>query len=126
MSTIRSGENDQDYRLGHENTLNVWAAINWRTSWNFSARVEAKNRQSIKGMDNRLMMMAGMTPTANADFSGGEFLNLGLGINYVSNADNWTRGHRLALELTQPVVQDLEDTQMKLDNTVTIGWQKAF
>ncbi len=126
MSTLRTGENDQDYRLGHENKLNFWAAKSLNNSWSLSARLEAKNRQSIKGSDPRLMMAANMTPTANADFTGGDFAHLSIGLTHVSNVKNWTNGHRLAIEFSQPVLQNLAGTQMKLENSFTIGWQKAF
>ncbi len=126
MSTIRTGENDQDYRLGHENKLNIWAAKGFTFEWSVSARLEVKNRQSTKGSDPRLMMAANMIPTANADFSGGDFAQLSAGVNYVSNNNNWTNGHRLSFEYNQPVLQDLAGTQMKLDNSFTVAWQKAF
>lgn len=126
MSTLRTGDTDQDYRLGHENKLSFWASKSFNASWSLSGRLEAKNRQSIQASDPRLNMMANLTPTANADFSGGQFAHLSVGLNYVSNASNWTNGHRLAFEFSQPVLQDLDGTQMKLDNSFTIGWQKAF
>ncbi len=126
ISTIRTGDNDQNYRLGHENKLNFWVAKSLADSWSVSARLEAKNKQSIKASDPRLMMMANMTPTADADFSGGNFLTASIGLNYVSNANNWTNGHRLAVEFSQPVIQDLAGVQMKTNNSFTIGWQKAF
>ena len=71
-------------------------------------------------------MASNITPTANADFTGGDFVHLSIGLNYVSNANNWTNGHRLAFEFSQPVLQDLAGTQMKLDNSIHVGWQKAF
>ncbi len=126
LSTIRTGENSQDYRLGHENKINFWVAKPMTQSWSLSGRLEAKNRQSIKGSDARLMMMTNMTPTADANNSGGDWLTLNLGLNYVSNANNWTNGHRLAIEFSRPIIQDLAGTQMKSTNSFTIGWQKAF
>jgi len=125
MSTLRTGENNQDYRLGHENKLNFWAAKSLNNSWSLSARLEAKNRQSIKASDLRLMM-SNMTPTANANFSGGNFLTTSIGVNYISNANNWTNGHRLAFEFNQPIIQDFDGIQMKTDNSINLGWQKAF
>lgn len=126
MSTLRTGENDQNYRLGHENQFSFWAAKSLSHDWSLSARLTAKNRQSIKGNDPRLMMMANMTPTANADFSGGDWVDLNVGINYVSNANNWTNGHRLALEYGHPLMQALAGTQMETAGMLTLGWQKAF
>ena len=128
MSTIRTGENDADYRLGHENQLNAWASKNVSDSWSFSARLEAKNKQSIKGSDGRLMMMANMnmTPGANADFSGGNWLNLGLGVNFISNSTGMFNGHRFGLEYKVPLLEDLAGIQMQGDKVWTVGWQKAF
>lgn len=67
-----------------------------------------------------------MSPSMNADFSGGDYVNLGLGINYLSHHNNWTRGHRLALEYSAPILQDVTGIQMKQDSVLTVGWQKAF
>ena len=52
-------------------------------------------------------MASTLTPIADADFTGGDFVNLSAGVNYISNANNWTNGHRLSFEYTQPVLQDL-------------------
>lgn len=128
MSTYRTGENDADYRLGHENQLHAWASKNLSNSWSLSARLEAKNSQSIKGSDARLMMMASMnmTPAANANFSGGNWLNLGLGVNFISNSTDAFNGHRVAFEYKVPLLEDLEGIQMRNDGMWTLGWQKAF
>ncbi|WP_154222499.1 transporter [Marinicella rhabdoformis] len=128
MGTFRTGKNDADYRLGHESQLNVWASKNISNSWSFSARLEAKNKQSIKGSDARLMMAQNMsmTPAANADFSGGNWFNLGLGLNFISNASNAFNGHRLALEYKLPLLEDLAGIQMQSDGMWNLGWQKSF
>ncbi|MFV0542461.1 MAG: transporter [Marinicella pacifica] len=135
MNTTRTGENDADYRLGHENKFTYWLGVPFGSSWSLGASLVAKNVQSIKGMDHRLMhhnhhakMMhhGPMSPTINADFSGGDFVHLGLGLNYLSHHDNWTRGHRLALEYSVPVIQDVAGIQMKQDAVLTLGWQKSF
>lgn len=134
MNTTRTGDNDADYRLGHQNKLTYWLGVPINTSWSLGANIVAKNVQSIKGMDHRLMqhdhdsMMSDkpMSPSMNADFSGGDYVNVGLGINYLSHHDNWTRGHRLALEYAIPVIQDVTGIQMKQDSVLTLGWQKSF
>lgn len=132
MNTTRTGENDADYRLGHENKLTYWLGVPLGSSWSIGANIVAKNMQSIKGADHRLIHhdhgMHGkmMSPTLNADFSGGDYVTVGLGINYLSHHDNLTRGHRLALEYSVPVVQDVNGIQMKQDSVLTIGWQKSF
>ncbi len=132
MNTTRTGENNADYRLGHQNKLTYWLGVPFGSSWSLGANIVAKNIQSIKGADHRLMHhghgMHGMmmSPSQNADFSGGDFVHTGISLNYLSNHSNWTRGHRLAIEYTVPVVQDVTGIQMKQDSVLTFGWQKAF
>lgn len=117
QATIRLGRNDADYRLGHAQTLTAW------TSWAFGPQVSSSLRLRyheqgrIKGQDRRIMAPV---QTADPDRQGGEWLDLGLGMNVALGG-----GHRLAAELLWPLHQDLNGPQMETDQTLIVGWQYA-
>lgn len=56
---------------------------------------------------------------------GGAYANLSLGINLIGQS-GVLREHRLALELVMPVYQKANGVQMQCQETLTLGWQKAF
>ncbi len=126
MSTIRTGENDAGYRLGHEHALTIWGSKNLSDAWSLSGRLSVKNKQSIKGSDARLQMMAMMTPAANADFTGGDWLDAAIGLNYLVISEGWFDGHRFAFEYSSNISQDVAGIQMDQGDMWTLGWQKAF
>ena len=66
-------------------------------------------------------MIAAPVQTANPAFYGGQWLEAGLGVNWASAS-----GHRLALEWTTPLWQDLNGPQLERDWMLTLGWQFAF
>ena len=59
--------------------------------------------------------------TANTQLQGGDRLDFSVGINYL-----FDNGHRLALEYSEPLDQDLRGPQLETDSVLTLGWQKAF
>jgi len=63
--------------------------------------------------------------TAQSRSNGGTYANLSLGLNLIGQTGIW-RDHRLALELVMPVHQDVQGVQMQRQETVMLGWQKAF
>lgn len=119
---LRIHDNDQDYRLGNEATLNAWTSWSPAPAWSMSLRAEAKVTGSVEGRDVRI---AAPVQTANPDFSGGERISAYAGLNWVGQR-GVLAGHRLAVEAGAPVYQDLNGPQMEQDWTVTIGWQYAF
>ena len=81
-----------------------------------------KTPYSIDGIDRRIVAPV---QTANPDNFGGERIALSLGMNYVV-PKGVLAGHRLSVEGTVPVYQDLNGPQMKRDNMVVLGWSKSF
>jgi len=63
--------------------------------------------------------------TAQTNFSGGTFANLSLGVNLIGQSGALA-DHRLAIEWVSPVHQDVHGVQMEREDTLMIGWQKAF
>ncbi|NCO03628.1 MAG: transporter [Alphaproteobacteria bacterium] len=122
MATLRLGENSQDYTLGNKHEVSAWGAYSWVPSLSTSLRVSAETEGDIDGIDRRIVAPV---QTANPDNFGGERIALSLGMNYVV-PKGVLAGHRLSVEGTVPVYQDLNGPQMKRDNMVVLGWSKAF
>ncbi|WP_043950870.1 alpha-amylase [Candidatus Phaeomarinobacter ectocarpi] len=122
MATLRSGRNSEDYKLGNIAEATTWAAYQFAPWISTSVRLKAESIGKVSGQDARIM---GPVQTADPSNIGGRFLEAGLGVNLVGQ-DGFIRGHRLAIEASMPVVQDLNGPQMKRDWTLTAGWQYAF
>lgn len=122
-ATWRLGKNDEGYRLGDEYKATAWAAKNLNENVSVSARLEGKHWGEIDGRDAALNPM--MVPTARADFSGGTRVDALIGVNLIGT-EGALDGHRLALEGGVPIYQRLDGIQMKMENRIMIGWQKAF
>ncbi|MCG8434144.1 MAG: transporter, partial [Gammaproteobacteria bacterium] len=123
LGTFRSGENDNDYRLGNAAEASFWAAMRWNAATSGSLRLKARRVGNIHGTDPLLNPM--MVPTADPDRRAGRTADLGLGINWIGQ-NGALRGHRFAFEFEVPVYQDLDGPQLEMDWMLTVGWQKAF
>ncbi|MFL2870150.1 MAG: transporter [Pirellulaceae bacterium] len=121
QSAIALGTNDESYSVGDEYRLSFWKTklIDDQKRLAFSARIESLWRGSIQGADADLMM--GMSPVANASFSGGNWINLGLGGIYTLDS-----GARLNLEFGIPLYQHVDGIQMRQDWTLAASWSKSF
>lgn len=123
LATIRLGENDNDYTRGDRYRLMAWVSRQDTAGWGASLRLDAQWWDDIEGRDSELApMMPMMVPTADPDLSGGERLDLLLGLSF-SPADGALKGHRLAAEWGRPLYQDLNGPQLETDWTLTLGWQ---
>ena len=118
-STIRLGENDEDYTLGDEHRLQGWVSYRVAPQVSLSARLSAYDRGNIDGQDPAIVAPV---QTADPDRHGVRRWDLSVGANWlVPNSD-----HRLALEVAAPITQDLDGPQMETDWHLTLGWQLAF
>ncbi|GMG83215.1 transporter [Paralimibaculum aggregatum] len=120
--TLRLGENDEGYSLGHGAELTAWASYSPRPWISVSGRVAGRHLGRIDGIDRHIMAPV---QTADPDSYGGRTVSLLAGIN-LAGQSGYLRGHRLALEVGVPVYQDLNGPQMETDWTVTLGYQVAF
>ena len=121
-ATLRLGENSQSYTLGNKHQISAWGSYSWRPSLSTSLRVTAETEEEIDGRDSQI---AAPVQTANPENYGGERISTSLGLNYVVPTGTLA-GHRLSVEATLPVYQDLNGPQMKRDNAVVLGWSKSF
>jgi len=116
------GENDEGYAWGDKHALTAWAAYQWAPWISTSLRVDAMTQDSIDGIDAQVVAPV---QTADPVNYGGERVDVFLGVNLIGQTGT-LRGHRLALEVGTPIVQDLNGPQMETDWMATLGWQKAF
>lgn len=119
---VRTGLNDNGYRLGNTYSATAWLARPITDNISLSGRLIGTHTNQIRGRHSRLN--AAMMPGADATNSGGNTVDAGFGINFLT--PNTPKGHRLALEATVPVYRNLQGTQLEKDYTLILGWQKSF
>ena len=120
---VRMGENDDDYTLGNVYSASVWGARRWVDWLSSSARLIGEVVEDIDGADPRLDPL--QAPTADPNLRAGNFLSLGLGLNFLAPSGP-VEGVRLTVEGIIPVVQDLDGPQLERDYTILVGLRKAF
>ena len=122
-AVVRLGENSDDYALGNIYNASIWGARRW-TDWvSSSVRLTGEMIKDIDGADPRLNPL--MVPTADPNLRAGDFLSMGLGLNFMVPSGP-VAGTRLSVEGVIPVVQDLDGPQIERDYMVLVGLRKAF
>ena len=122
-ATIRIGENDENYTLGNTYNLSLWGARRWNDWVSSSLRLAGDAVEDIDGADPRLN--PAVVPTARPDLRAGEFLSLGLGLNFMI-PHGPAMGTRIGLEGVIPLYQDLDGPQLERDYMVMIRLSKMF
>ncbi len=121
-AVLRTGDNDEDYRLGNSVEGSLWSS--WRVSEPVSLSVRGRYLLwgDIEGADPRYAMglASDLVPTVDTELRGGERVEVLFGINGL------VAEHRLSVELGVPVWQDLDGPQLGTAWTVSLGWQLAF
>jgi len=120
---IRINENDNGYTLGNRYSLNNWLAVKANNWISFSARLEATYLDGIKSANPDLN--PNMIITADTSNSGGEFINSGLGVNFYVPKGAF-KNIRFGFEYAQPLYQNVNGTQLKSKETITLGLQYAL
>jgi len=120
---LRTGRNDNGYRLGHAYELTSWLARPLASWLSASVRLDWNQIFDIEGDDDRLNPR--VVPTADPDLRAGRRLDVLLGLNFVVPKGPLV-GHRLAVEFGLPVYQSLDGPQLETDWRLTVGWQYAF
>ena len=85
-----------------------------------SFKVNYHYKGKIKGSDNE--MNKRMSPALDSYNHGSQKINLGFGINFISN-QKFLKNNRLAIELIIPVYQKYKGIQMSENFRFVIGWQ---
>ena len=125
-AVIRLNDNDENYRLGDKVELQGWLMKNLSPWASASLRLDASHQEGMRGGDSAIYLPV---PTAQTRAHGGTYANISLGVNLIgktSTLGGVLANHRLAVEWVSPIHQDANGVQMKRDETLTIGWQKAF
>ncbi|MEN8722751.1 MAG: transporter [Alphaproteobacteria bacterium] len=122
-AVLRTGTNSNDYRLG--NQVKVTGFVNHLLSDTISVtgRITGRATGQVRGADRKIL--ARPAPTTDPDNHGGEWVDLGIGLNYVLPGTP-LKGHRISVEYEKTVYQDLNGPQLKMDDMLTIGFQAAF
>jgi hypothetical protein len=121
---VRLGENDRGYTFGDRIQATGWLAWRLTERLSASARVLAQRWGDVDGRDPAYMNLR-MAPTVRPDLQWGERIDIPVGINYWI-PDGPLAGHRLGIEMSLPVFQNLDGPQMQTDWVLTVGWQKSF
>lgn len=119
LATLRTGENDNDYRLGNVYKLNTWAAYRLLKQVSFSGRAEAAIIDPIKGADPELNPM--MSPTANPKNTGAEIVKTFVGFNFTFTQNSTLKNLRFGAEAGLPVYANYDGLQMKEDLSFNLG-----
>ena len=122
-TTIRLGENADDYAFGNNYVINNWIAIK-ATDWlSVSGRLEGMLVDKIRGSNSNLMPM--MVTTADTQNSGGTYINSGIGFNLYAQKGT-LKDLRLGVEFASPLYQKINGIQLKRKETITIGLQYSL
>ena len=117
QNIIRTGENDRDYSLGNQYTINTWGAYRINNWMSISLRGEGVELGSIDGKDIDLMAM--MSPTNNVMNSGQDLIRGYGGVNLYFK-DFWN-GLHIGTEFGMPIYQNVEGVQMNESNVFSVG-----
>ncbi|MFL1011056.1 nitrous oxide reductase accessory protein NosL [Flavisericum labens] len=119
LSTIRTGKNSEDYRLGHTYQLHIWGAYKLSTNFSVSGRLLGISEEDITGMDADLNSM--MITTANTKNYGGEKIKTFLGLNISFPLTSNLKNFRLGIEAGAPIFEDYNGIQMNENLNINIG-----
>lgn len=114
----RISDNKNGYTLGNKTSLTSWASYTFSPHISAALRLSYYNQQQIEGIDT---LIIAPVQTADPDNSGGNAVNLGVGLNYITD-----QGHRFALEYENTIDQRVNGVQMEMKNMLTFGYQYAF
>jgi hypothetical protein len=125
--TVRTGENDSNYRLGNRFQATGWAARKLSDRVSASVRLTSENWGNIEGADESFAgpVVMRMVPTVFPDLRGGNRIDIGAGLNtYLKRSRPGQI--RLALEVSRPIFQRLDGPQLETDYQVMFGTQFLF
>ena len=116
-------QNKYDYHLGDEYEGTFFSAFVINDLISLSGRIKGSWKRKISGAHAHHTNML-MSPAFSKD-QGHRKINLLGGVNFIIPKGS-LKGHRLAIEYSNPIYQYYDGLQMKSDWNVTLGWQYAF
>ncbi len=112
--TIRTGTNDNGYKLGDRGAISAWIARNLADFVSVSVRIDGQ-----KWGDTKLNGLSSM------NLFGGERVDVLGGVNFII-PNGALKGNRFTIEFGKPIHQDVTGNQMENDYRLHAGWQLAF
>ena len=122
---IKPSNNPQGYSFGNQYNLTAWGSYKFASWASCSARIEGINQDKISGFDPAIYPLMYNDPSANPGNFGGKWLNAYLGFNFYINKSAF-KNLRLLVEYGMPVYQNLNGTQMSVNNTLQAGCKYSF
>lgn len=116
-------DNDRDYQLGDKFVASAWAAKPLTPHLSISGRLQWQDWADIEGADADLN--PAMVPTADPNLRAGSRVDAGIGLNWVTLANEHST-LRLAAEYLVPVHQDLDGPQLGTDQSLVLKTQFSF
>ena len=123
LTTIRTGKNDNHYRLGDRLDGSIWLTRIWDNWISTSLRANGELWDDIHGADPEFNLA--MSPSVSPDIRGGKRLNMLLSVDIYA-PKGVLKGQHLGFEIGLPVYQSLDGPQLELDWTISVGWQWTF
>lgn len=120
---IRTGENDNGYRLGNTFETTGWGSVKLTQMWSLATSLKYISQSKIVGKYAALNPM--MMPLFDANNSGGKQLSLGFSTN-VYFSKGALKNFRLGASYEIPVSQNPKGIQMKIEGGLTLGIQYSF
>ncbi|HVS19586.1 MAG TPA: transporter [Planctomycetota bacterium] len=116
-AVLRTGRNDNDYRLGDRWNATAWASRLVGHNTSLSLRLAGSTWDDVHGADPQLM--PSVSPAADPDLQAGSRLDLHLGLNVFDFGPGDSL--RALLEVGVPVWQDLDGPQLETDLLLAFG-----
>lgn len=120
---LRTGRNDNDYRLGHRAGATAWIARKLLPFLSASLRLDGQAWGNISGADPQLNPR--LVPTADPDLRAGRRLDVLLGLNLFA-LEGRLAGNRIGVEGGVPIYQWLDGPQLETDYRLSIAWDWTF
>ncbi len=124
-------KNKLGYVLGDEIQGSLWSGYRVQDWFSVSVRNIYKAQGRVRGEFNRIIPptnpLTEPQPTSleNPSNYGGQFWDIGLGINFTVPRGEFA-GHSLSFEWLQPVIHNYNGYQLERDGSLSIRWGYAF
>jgi hypothetical protein len=119
LSTLRVGENSENYRFGNIYQLNAWGAYAITNTVSLSVRALSFSEDKIKGMDSELNPM--MVTTANTENYGKHFIKAFGGVNLAFPENSALKNFRVGIEAGAPIYEYYKGIQMDENLSAQLG-----
>jgi hypothetical protein len=125
LNTIRTGKNDEGYRLGNHYMLTGWVAQNLTDYANLSFRVKGEAWSDVSGRNASLPLKT--IVGANPDMLAGERVMAYVGVNlWADESMGILQGNQIGVEVGLPAYERYDGAQPASEYQFTVGLKKVF